>query len=195
MENFKALFDLTKLPAKFFFLFAVLSGFILFADQQLLKKIHLEKMNESYGWIIGLVFISATGLIIVNFTIWSFNKINYKIKFFRVKKEFIEKLRNLDFHEKAVIREFLLNQKTSIEVPIDDPTISGLIVKKILYINQQFGNAFIMSGLNTSVSLNEIANKNLTLKDVDLSENQTEEENIEIQSNRPSWVKRRPWYN
>ncbi|ENA1815789.1 superinfection exclusion B family protein, partial [Flavobacterium psychrophilum] len=127
MENFKALFDLTKLPAKFFFLFSVLSGFILFADQQLLKKIHLEKMNESYGWIIGLVFISASGLIIVNFTIWLFNKINYKIKFFKIKKEFMESLRTLDFHEKAVIREFLINQKTSLDVPIDNPTISGLI--------------------------------------------------------------------
>ena len=57
MENLKALFDLTKLPAKFFFLFAVLSGFILFADSNILKKIHLEKLNESYGWIVGLVFI------------------------------------------------------------------------------------------------------------------------------------------
>lgn len=195
MENFKALFDLTKLPAKFFFLFAVLSGFILFADQQLLRKIHLEKMNESYGWIIGLVFISASGLIIVNFIIWLFNKINYKIKFFKIKKEFIQSLRTLDLHEKAVLREFLINQKTSLEVPIDDPTISGLIRKKILFINQPFGNAFIMSGMNTSVSISKFVDKNLTLNDVDLSENPTEEEMVFLESNRPSWIERRSWRN
>src|SRR5690606_14871017 len=127
MENFKALFDLTKLPAKFFFLFAVLSGFILFADQSLLKRIHLEKMNETYGWIVGLVFISTSGLMVVNLTIWAFNKISHWLKFSKIKKEYINSLRNLDLHEKSVLREFFLNQKTSMEVPIDDPTISGLI--------------------------------------------------------------------
>ena len=63
MENLKALFDLTKLPAKFFFLFAVLSGFVLFADDAILKKIHLEKLNVDYGRIVGLVFISSAGII------------------------------------------------------------------------------------------------------------------------------------
>lgn len=195
MDNFKALFDLTKLPAKFFFLFAVVSGFILFADETLLRKIHLEKINETYGWIIGLVFITTTGLIIVNFIIWLFNKISYQIKFYKVKKEFIQSLRNLDFHEKAVLREFLINNKTSLEVPIDNPTISGLIRKKILFINQPFGNAIMMNGMNTSVSFSKFVDKNLTLKDVDLTENPTEEEIRIMESNRPSWVERRMWRN
>jgi len=191
MENFKALFDLTKLPAKFFFLFAVLSGFILFADQSFLKRLHLEKMNETYGWIVGLVFISTSGLIVVNLTIWAFNKINYKIKFSKVKKEYINSLRNLDYHEKSVLREFLINQKTSMDVPIDDPTISGLIRKKILFINKQFGNAFILNGMDASVSLSKFVEKNLNAKDLDISENPTEDEIEFIKSNRPTWVEKR----
>jgi hypothetical protein len=194
MENFKALFDLTKLPAKFFFLFAVLSGFILFADQTLLKKIHLEKMNETYGWIIGLTFISTAGLMTVNLVIWLFNKFSFEIKYFKIKKDLIYSLKNLDYHEKAALREFIINQKTSIEAPIDDPTISGLIRKKIIFINHQLGNAFIMNGTNTSISLNKFADKHLTLKDVDLSENPTQEEINFVQSNRPSWSERRNWY-
>ncbi|MDN3674345.1 super-infection exclusion protein B [Flavobacterium branchiarum] len=194
MENFKALFDLTKLPAKFFFLFAVLSGFILFADQTLLKRIHLEKMNENYGWIIGLVFISTSGLMVVNLTIWMFNKITYKIKFFKLKKEYIDSLRNLDYHEKSVLREFLINQKTSLDVPIDDPTISGLIRKKILFINKQFGNAFILNGMDASVSLSKFVDKNLKASDIDISDNPTEEEINFIKSNRPSWSEKRSWH-
>lgn len=188
MDNFKALFDLTKLPVKFFFLFSVLSGFILFADSKLLEKIHLEKLNEMYGWIIGLIFISATGLIIVNFVIWVFKKINYEIKFHKIKKEYIERIKNLDFHEKAVLREFIINQKTSLEVPIDNPTISGLIRKNILSINQQFVNGFIINGMNTSVSMNEFVHKNLHLEDIDLMENPTEEELSTIKNNRPNWI-------
>lgn len=190
MDNFKALFDLTKLPVKFFFLFSVLSGFILFADSKILEKIHLEKLNETYGWIIGLVFISTTGLIIVNFVIWIFKKANYKIKFHKVKKEYIAKLRNLDFHEKAVLREFIITQKSSIEVPIDDPTISGLIRKNILTINQQFGNGFIMNGMNASVSMTKFVDENLLFEDIGLVENPTEEEVELIKNNRPNWIEK-----
>lgn len=193
MENLKALFDLTKLPAKFFFLFAVLSGFILFADSNILKRIHLEKINESYGWIIGLVFISTSGLVFVNFVIWLFKTINYKFKFFKVKKEYIARLRNLDIHEKAVLREFIINQKSSIEVPIDNSTITGLIGKNILSINQQFGNGFIMTGMYAAVSLNKFVEKHLTLEDIDLTENPTEEQIEFVKANRPDWVERHSW--
>lgn len=188
MDNLKALFDLTKLPAKFFFLFSVLSGFILFADNSLLKKIHLEKLNDSYGWIIGLVFISTSGLVLVNFIIWLFKKISHKLNFRKVKKEYIERLRNLDIHEKAVLREFVIGQKSSIEMPLDDATVTGLIRKRILSINQQFGNSFIMSGMDASVSMNKFVEKNLRLEDIDLTENPTDEEINFIKSNRPDWV-------
>lgn len=191
MENLKALFDLTKLPAKFFFLFSVLSGFVLFADESLLKKVHLEKLNDSYGWIIGLVFISTSGLIIVNFVIWLFKKITNKIEFIKIKNEYIERLRNLDGHEKAVLREFYINQKSSIEVPMDDSTVVGLIRKKIIFVNQQFGNGFIMNGMDVSVSMSKYVEKNLKLEDIDFKENMTEDEIHFIKSNRPQWSENR----
>ena len=42
MDLFKGLFDLSKLPAKFFVLFALVTGFILFANELLLEKIQLD---------------------------------------------------------------------------------------------------------------------------------------------------------
>lgn len=188
MEHLKNLFDLTKLPAKFFFLFAVLSGFILFADNSLLEKIHLDKLNENYGWIVGLVFIVSSGLVIVNFTIWLFKYIRAQFKIRKIKNGFKERLKTLDLHEQAVIREFLINQQTSIEMPIDDPVVSGLLKKRILVINKQLGNTFLMTGSYTSVSINEYAEKYLNLSDVGLSEKPTEDEIIELGRNRPKWV-------
>ncbi|MDG1394627.1 MAG: super-infection exclusion protein B [Flavobacteriaceae bacterium] len=188
LEHLKNLFDLTKLPAKFFFLFAVISGFILFANESILQKIHLDKLNDSYGWIVGLIFIASFGLVIVNFTIWFFKYVQTKIKIGKLKKGFKERLKNLDLHEQSVLREFLLNQQTSIEMPIDDPVISGLLKKRILVINKQFGNGFMMTGSYTSVSINEYAEKYLDLKDVGLSENPSEDEVLEIKQNRPKWV-------
>lgn len=188
LEHLKNLFDLTKLPAKFFFLFAVLSGFILFADNSLLEKIHLDKLNENYGWIVGLVFIVSSGLVIVNFTIWLFKYIRAQFKIRKIKNGFKERLKTLDLHEQAVIREFLINQQTSIEMPIDDPVVSGLLKKRILVINKQLGNTFLMTGSYTSVSINEYAEKYLNLSDVGLSEKPTEDEIIELGRNRPKWV-------
>ena len=130
---------------------------------------------------------------LVNFIIWAFKTINNKLKFFKVKKEYIASLRNLDFHEKAVLREFIINQKSSIEAPIDNPTISGLIRKKILSINQQLGNGFIMTGMNAAVSMNKFVEKYLTLADIDLTENPTEEEIDTVKANRPDWVEHHPW--
>ena len=188
MEHLKNLFDLTKLPAKFFFLFAVLSGFILFADNTLLEKIHLDKLNETYGWIVGLVFIASSGLVVVNFIIWLFKYIRTQFKIRKIKNSFKERLKNLDLHEQSVIREFLLNQQTSIEIPIDDPVVSGLLKKRILVINKQLGNAFMMTGSYTSVSINEHAEKYLNLTDVGLSEKPTDDEIYEVNKNRPKWV-------
>ena len=198
MENLKALFDLTKLPAKFFFLFSVLSGFILFANSALLKRLHLEKLNDSYGWIVGLVFLATSGLVLVNSIIWIFKTVSNKLKFRKIKKEYIEKLRNLDHHEKSVLREFVINQASSLEVPIDNSTITGLIDKKILFINQQFGNGFIMNGMNASVSLSKFVDKHLTSENIGLPNNPTEADYNFVENNRPSWVvnrlRRNSWY-
>ncbi|QQX76650.1 MULTISPECIES: super-infection exclusion protein B [Aequorivita] len=188
MEHLKNLFDLTKLPAKFFFLFAVISGFILFADNTILEKVQLDKLNETYDWIVGLVFITSSGLVIVNFIIWLFKYIRTQFKIQKIKNSFKERLKNLDLHEQSVIREFLINQQTSIEMPIDDPVVSGLLKKRILVINKQLGNGFMMTGSYTSVSINEYAEKYLNLSDIGLSEKPTEEEINEVNNNRPKWV-------
>jgi len=188
LENIKALFDLTKLPAKFFFLFAVISGFILFAADEILETIQLTILKEKYGWIVGLVFVLSAGLVIVNLVIWLYNYLDRKIRLKKIKKEFGESVKSLDQHEKAVIREFVINGQSSIEMPIDDPVITGLLQKNILKINKQFGNSFIMSGRFAPVSLNKYAEKVMESKDIDLSEKPTEDEIEFASNNRPKWT-------
>lgn len=193
MEYIRALFDLTKLPAKFFFLFAVICGFILFATDEILETIQLTELKAKYGWIIGLTFILSTGLVIVNLIIWLYKYWNGKILLKKIKNEFGKSVKSLDPHEKSVIREFVLNGQSSIEMPIDDPVITGLLQKRILKINKQFGNSFIMSGRYAPVSLNKYAESVLEPKDIDLSENPTEDEIEFARNNRPKWTDK--WSN
>jgi len=188
LEHLKTLFDFSKLPTKFFILFAVASGFILFARPEWLSIIEIANIKKEYGQYIGLTFIISTGLVAINFLIWIQKYLSNKIKVFSFKKEYAQNVKTLDPQEKAVIREFFIRGQSSIEMPIDDPVVNGLISKNILKINKQFGNSFIMSGMNASVSLMKRADKLLKLSDIDLNENPSEDEIELIKTNRPSWT-------
>ena len=188
MENIKALFDLSKLPARFFFLFSLITSFLLFADEQILKKVHLDKINTDYGQWIGLIFLLSTGLVIINFIIYIFKHLKISTKNLRLKKTFKKSLKKLDLKEQAVLREFLLNQQTALSIPIDDSVISGLLQKEILVINNQFGSSFFINGTRASLSINSIAEKTLNMEDVGFSEKPTEEEIREAHKLRPDWA-------
>lgn len=194
MEKYlKAIFDLTKLPTKFFFLLSVVSGFILFVDQSFLnEKLFLDNAKEKYGWILRIVFILSTGLVLVNFVIWIFKSIQRKILLKKWKKKFTERVKNLDRFEKSILREFILIGQKSIDMPIDNSSVSGLLDKGILVMNRQFGNSSIMHGMKTSLSINESVMEILEFKDIDLSDPPTEEEIEFAKSNRPEWTNK--WY-
>lgn len=192
MEKYlKAIFDLTKLPTKFFFLLSAVSGFALFVDQKFLnEKLFLDNVKEKYGSILGIIFILATGLVIVNFVIWIFKTIQRKLFIKKLKKKFAERVKNFDRYEKSIMREFILNGQKSVEMPIDNPSVSGLLDKNILVMNRQFGNSSIMTGLKTSLSINESVMEILEFKDIDLSDPPTKEEVELAKNNRPKWTNR-----
>tara|TARA_R110002049_G_scaffold119344_1_gene273546 strand:+ start:535 stop:1119 length:585 start_codon:yes stop_codon:yes gene_type:complete len=187
----KAIFDLTKVPTRFFFLLSVVSGFVLFVDQEFLnEKLFLDNVKEKYGWILGIIFILATGLVLVNFVIWVFKLIQRKILIKKWKKKFSERVKTLDRFEKSILREFILNGQKSVEMPIDNPSVSGLLDKNILVMNRQFGNSSIMNGMRTSLSINESVEEILQFKDIDLSNPPTQKEIEFAKNNRPEWTNR-----
>lgn len=75
-------------------------------------------------------------------------------------------------------------------MPIDNPSVSGLLDKNILVINRQFENTTIIKGFKTSMSINETILEILELIDIDLSEKPTELEIEFAKDNRPEWTNR-----
>lgn len=170
---------------------SVVSGFVLFVDQEFLnKKLFLDNVKEKYGWILGIVFILTTGLVLVNFVIWIFKSIQRRILIKKWKKKFSDRVKTLDRFEKSILREFILNGQKSVEMPIDNPSVSGLLDKNILVMNRPFGNSSIMNGMRTSLSINESVEEILQCKDIDLSNPPTEKEIELAKTNRPEWTKR-----
>jgi len=192
MDFFKSFFDFTKLPTKIFLVVAIATGVFIFSSIEILKKLHLDKFDE-YGGYIGLAFLFSTVLVVVNLIIWIFNKLHFEYKLKKLKAEYKQILTELDPKEKAVLREFAIQQQNSVTMPYDDTVVSGLIDKGILKYNKQLGNSFIANGTKVSLSMSNYISKIIKLEHLDLKEKLSEKEQSKILENRPNWVHDR-WY-
>lgn len=188
MIDFKSFFDFTKLPTKIFVVTALGSSIFLFMPISITKALHFDKFNNYAGYV-GIAFVFSTILVLVNFIIWIFNKIEYKSKVKKVKKDFRIALEDLDHKEKAVLREFAIQGQHSVKMPYDDTIVSGLIDKGILKYNKQLGNSFIANGNKVSLSLAKYIEEIITIENLDLSSSMTEEEKIAIDELRPEWTR------
>ncbi|MCL6272538.1 superinfection exclusion B family protein [Muricauda sp. 2012CJ35-5] len=190
MDVLKGLFDLTKLPAKFFLLFAITSAIVLFSPDDFLGRLHLIETRNKYGWIIGLIFISTGILSIINMIVWVYNYVRGEIKFIAAKTNLKEVLVHLDPHEKSVLREMFIQGRSSMEMPMDNQTVAGLVDKNVLKINNVLGSSAITSGMRVPMSIGKYALKYLELEHIDLKlqEEMTEEDKEFIANNRPPWI-------
>ncbi len=187
MIDFKSFFDFTKLPTKIFVVVALASGVFLFAPVSITKLLHFEKFNKYAGYV-GLLFVFCIVFVVVNFVIWVFQKVEFRINLKKLKKEYQNTLSSLDSKEKAVLREFAIQGQHSVKMPYDDTVVSGLIDKGILKFNKQLGNSFIANGNKVSLSLSKYISEIITPEHLDLSLTLTEEEKYVIEENRPEWT-------
>ena len=169
----KSFFDFTKLPTKIFIVISLVTGFFIFSTPEILKRFKLEKFDQYAGYI-GLAFLFTTILVLLNLIIWIFNKINYEIKYKKLKAEIKQKVKDLDFREQSVLREFFLRGQSSISMPIDDDVISGLLDKNILKMNRQINGSTVGTGMMFPLSINNYVNKILTNDDIQFIPNPTE---------------------
>lgn len=144
-----------KLPKKAYFLGGLISGILLFSEDGFLKKLSLHEFKESYTLWIGVAFLLSIGMVFVTvgeLLISQYkeakskreektNKEEERLNEEKEKEQKIEKqknkLKNLDNHEKVILREFHLNQKNTVEMSFEDPTVIGLIKKEVI---RQVGN-------------------------------------------------------
>lgn len=107
-----------------------------------------------------------------------------------VKSNILSAVQNLDFHEKALLREFFINGKSTLQLPIDNDTVVGLLNKYILYQASDTGFTYL-HGAYFSYSITEFARKNLTNEMIDLPKNPTDADKKRILNERPTWAKER----
>jgi hypothetical protein len=188
MEWIKSLLDVSKVPAKIVFLVAVISGALLFLPVQLIEILQLLQFRIDFGMYFGIIFIASAGLLIINFVLWTIAKAKSK----RAKKKLYElillTINELDEHEKSVLREFGVQGKNTILMPIDNPTVSGLLHNGILSYVSPNGQ-ITLAGRSFPLKISEFAKEFLTFQQLDFPVGEPSKEDLKkILESRPKWA-------
>ena len=154
-----------KLPVKFIVGIALFAGSLFILPKTFLERLKLDAFLDEFGTFIGIAFYAAAILILINIVIAMIDAIKKKISA-KKNKEILEnkkaqiekKIRTmLDPHEKAVLREFIIQAKNTIEIPIDHHVVSGLLNSGVIEIAGEYATGNILIGLLTPVRLSEVA--------------------------------------
>ncbi len=160
----------------------------MFLPETMMIKLNLIVFKADYGKYFGISFIGSSGLLILMLGKWIINKVNSKISNAKYRKIILESVQNLDNHEKAVLREFYIQDKNTLKIPMDNPTVSGLVNKHILYLVGQYGEMSVV-GMLFNYSISNVARENLTYELLELPIGEPSKQEIEqIRINRPSWM-------
>jgi hypothetical protein len=196
MEWFSKLFEIDKLPFKVVFLVAVVSGLVAFSPEGWLQSLQLEGFKENYGTFVGVTFLASFGLASTNVVIFIFNSLlraYYKMKW---KAGLTEKLQSLDHSEQAVLREFYIQGKYTIDIPINDSSVVGLTNKGIVRMAGKYGE-HSLSGMLFPCAITEEARKRITNQMIGLPDGDSNQEELQrLKDSRPSFVRdieRRNW--
>lgn len=186
-EIFKAIFDVNKIPTKIFFVIFLVGTFVFYAPSNLVPiKFNNNSDLKIYAYIIYLI---SSGIFIINCITGFSNYIKRYLIKKEVKKELREVLYNLDTYEKAVLREFYLYNKNTLDLPYEDNIVKGLVSKRVLCFASQFGGSILLSGYNSTFKINDYFKKIIdTQKDLELFNNPNQQQQQYILNNRPHWT-------
>lgn len=187
---FEKLFDINKIPTKLIIVVWVSSGLVIFAPEQLLSRLKLEGFLEDFGKFIGITFIISLVFVLIATWTYCLRLLKRRALSKKIRKKIAWGIQNLDFYERAVLREFFINDKNTLQLPLTNDTVAGLSNKGIIHLASNNGEARL-DHVYFPCSISEFARKYLTYDAIDLPIRPNEEQTRQIMQNRPDWAKER----
>jgi NADH:ubiquinone oxidoreductase subunit 5 (subunit L)/multisubunit Na+/H+ antiporter MnhA subunit len=181
--KFSDLIDFSKIPIKIFLLFGIVSGILLFGSTEFLNQLKLSEFENDYGKFFGIIFIICIAFIGLSMLYYIKNKIENKFNLNKHTKYLVDELKSLDPFEQSVIREFAIQQRKSVTMPIDNAIVAGLMNKGILRRVSNIGD-----GMYFPLSLSKLADEKLKESDLGVSKSMSDEQLSEVFSERPKWA-------
>lgn len=188
MEWIAKIAEYLKLPARYSWAAAIVSGLLLFLPSTALSRLRLNDFIESHHATIGIIFMATSVLAVLNTSILGWNHLS-RIRIKRHRRNIrLSALNNLDPQEQAVLREFLVQRQNTIRMPIDHPVVAGLLAKGVLVQVGQMGERSL-AGMLFSVAKHDDVASHLTFSMLNLPDGEPSEEDIEfVRDNRPEYM-------
>lgn len=188
-EWFSQIIEISKLPVKvclFSFLITIL---LLFLPESLLIKLHLKEFINKYNLYIGITALCSFVLLIIELIIYLWKSRQNSINQDKKKRESLKRIQKLDPAEKAVLREFVLQGQNTIQAPIDNPIITGLLDCGVLEIVGKYGRG-MLSGVVWNIKKTDFIQEHLKDEILGIPKCKPTQDEIKfLMENRPSFVK------
>ncbi len=189
------LFDIKKIPVKFFFVIWICSLLLLFLPAKIVEKLKLDEFIAEYGKYVGLAFIFCSAFLIVTLVSFLTKRGKSKRYIKSIEETILKSINNLDSHEKALLREFVINGKSALQLPFDNDTVQGLVNKHVIYQISDTGFAY-RDGMFFSYSITGFADDHLTNNMLDIPSDISDADRDRILNSRPVWaMERAKWDN
>lgn len=137
------LFDIGKLPSKVVALICLVSGIILFSPTQFNEVLHIKELIDKFGLYVGVAFVASVSLLGLNTFLWLYNCATQAVVKWNWHRDLARAIARLDSGEVAVLREFFIQDKQSLMLPVDEPTVACLISKGMIGRISNIGRRWI----------------------------------------------------
>jgi len=184
---FEKIISFIKLPIKYLWVAAIFTGFVFFAPQDWVEYLGLLNLKADYKVWLGPLFVLSSALVVLDIfrLLWKGIKKFYFRR--KLKAQLIESLSKLDHYEKSIIREFYIQNKKTLQLPMDQATISGMLQSGFLTIAGSLGERSL-AGMLFPIMINPIVEDFITYEHIDLPTNPTDADIEWVKNNRPDFL-------
>lgn len=186
---FEKLLPFIKLPLKYLWVASLFSGLTLFLPIEEIKNLGLDILLEKYRPWLGTLFIFSTCLVFAELLQILYKKLKSNRLKSKQSRKILERLYQLDPHEKSVIREFFIQKRNTLQLPFDNAIVSGLLNDGILQMSSTSGE-MSLAGKLFAIRITLKADDLITHEMIDLpnASNPSKSDNEWINSNRPEFT-------
>lgn len=168
----------------------VISSACVLLPRQWIDWLQFGSHLKQYWPIIGIVFLCATGLVLVDLGCGLLSSVRSGIVSIRTERRRRDRINSLCGEEQAVIREFFIQQKNAISLPIDDPTVAGLLHDRVLDVVARNGQ-LTRAGMMFPCAISPGYKRLITRQHLGLPSGKASEEDVFwLMSNRPKFSQR-----
>lgn len=149
-----------KLAPRYLITLGIAAAFLLFGNENLLKKLDVYNFAQDYRTHLSLILIITIPLFAIDRSIPIIHWIRNRVLNAKISKRIKKALHSLTEDEKKILRFYIFNQTKTNVLRIDDGIVKGLESKFIIFIAAPFGNTIEGFAYNISDIAWDYLNKN-----------------------------------